>query len=465
MNDLTNQLIGEAENYVRSFLQKQDSCKRTYHNLNHTEAVVKAADEIASHYQLQDDEYQVVMISAWFHDIGYFIDPDHHEQAGAEAAIQFLNKRAASPDMIDRVKGCIMATKLPQNPQNLLEAITADADLFHLGKDSFKATNRLMCQEKELCLGKRLSKQQWRLGTIKFLESHHYHTDYAKMLLEDTKAAHLANLKNKAAVVATKQQQEQLQSQYAAESLENEKETQVASQLSAPEEKLAGKQAASIGSILNNMYTPTTSMATSLENNETDKTGLNTKKDKKKDKKAKKEEKPDKGIETMFRVTAGNNQKLSNMADNKAHILISVNSIILSAVISLLLRKLDSNESLAIPTFILITVSLVTIIFSILSTRPTIPKGTFTDADIAEKKTNLLFFGNFYKMDLDQYTKGMWKVMDDRDFLYGSLIKDVYYQGVVLGKKYRLLRTAYNVFMYGLILAVIAYMISVSVSI
>ena len=177
-----------------------------------------------------------------------------------------------------------------------------------------------------------------------------------------------------------------------------------------------------------------------------------------------KNERPDKGIETMFRVTAGNNQKLSNMADNKAHILISVNSIILSAVISLLLRKLDAHEELIIPTFILITVSLITIIFSILSTRPTIPRGTFTEKDIAEKKTNLLFFGNFYKMNLEQYTKGMWEVMDDRDFLYGSLIKDVYAQGVVLGKKYRLLRTAYNVFMYGLVLSVIAYMIGVMVS-
>jgi hypothetical protein len=67
------------------------------------------------------------------------------------------------------------------------------------------------------------------------------------------------------------------------------------------------------------------------------------------------------------------------------------------------------------------------------------------------KTVNLLFFGNFYKMSLEEYTYGMEKMMDDKDFLYGSLIKDVYAQGVVLGKKYRLLRIAYNIFMFGLL--------------
>ncbi|MFD2148537.1 Pycsar system effector family protein [Mucilaginibacter antarcticus] len=117
------------------------------------------------------------------------------------------------------------------------------------------------------------------------------------------------------------------------------------------------------------------------------------------------------------------------MADNKAHILITVNSIILSAIISLVLRKLEENTFLAIPSFILLTVSLLSMIFSILATRPAIPEGTFTAQDIDDKKVNLLFFGNFYKMGLAEYTAGMLKVMDDRAFLYGTLIKDVYSQG------------------------------------
>jgi len=170
---------------------------------------------------------------------------------------------------------------------------------------------------------------------------------------------------------------------------------------------------------------------------------------------------PSRGIETMFRITSSNNQRLSDMADNKAHILITVNSIILSAIISLVLRKLDDSNYFTYPTFLLLIVSVLTIIVSILATRPSIPNGIFTQEDMAAKKTNLLFFGNFYKMSLDEYSDGMQKVMKDKDFLYNTLIKDVYFQGVVLGKKYQLLRRAYNIFMFGLTISILSYIAAV----
>lgn len=176
-------------------------------------------------------------------------------------------------------------------------------------------------------------------------------------------------------------------------------------------------------------------------------------------KKKEKNKRPDRGIETMFRVTSTNNQRLSDMADNKANILLTVNSIILSVVIALMMRRLNESEHLAIPTFVLLVVSLVTIVVAILATRPKIPKGTFTPEDVENKDVNLLFFGNFYKMGLKEYAGGMRKVMEDRDFLYGTLTKDVYSQGVVLGRKYRLLRLAYNIFMFGMIAAVLTFIV------
>lgn len=187
---------------------------------------------------------------------------------------------------------------------------------------------------------------------------------------------------------------------------------------------------------------------------------LMSKKDKKKDKELQPEpkaERPEKGIETMFRITSSNNQRLSDMADKKAHILITVNAIILSAIISLVLRRLDENSYLTIPTIILLSICLASMVVSIISTRPAVPHGTFTEADMEKKNVNLLFFGNFYKMGLEEYARGMFAVMDDREFLYNSLVRDVYGQGAVLGKKYELLRLAYNIFMYGLIAAVTAF--------
>lgn len=100
-------------------------------------------------------------------------------------------------------------------------------------------------------------------------------------------------------------------------------------------------------------------------------------------------------------------------------------------------------------------------IFSIKATRPSLPAGRFTRQDLDEQKTNLLFFGNFYNMSYKEYHEGMEAMMNDRNFLYGSLTLDVYSQGIVLEKKYRLLRRAYNTFMYGVSAAVIAFFAAV----
>ena len=179
------------------------------------------------------------------------------------------------------------------------------------------------------------------------------------------------------------------------------------------------------------------------------------------DSKTDKKDLPERGVETMFRISSTNHQRLSDMADNKASIIITVNSIILSAVISLLLRRLPQEPYLTIPTFMLVSISLGAMVFAILATRPNLPKRVFTMEDIENKDINLLFFGNFYKMSLEDYNTGMHKMMEDREFLYGSLIRDNYGQGVVLGKKYRLLRLSYNIFMFGLIVSVIAFLAAV----
>ena len=167
--------------------------------------------------------------------------------------------------------------------------------------------------------------------------------------------------------------------------------------------------------------------------------------------------KPERGIETMFRITSGNHQRLSDMADNKANIMISTNSIIISIVLSTLLRKLEDDSYLLVPTLLLLSVCVTTIVFSVLSTRPSLPAGTFSKEDVEQKKVNLLFFGNFYRMSYTDYSNGMQRMMADREFLYGSLTKDVYSQGVVLGRKYRLLRVGYNVFMFGIVASVVAF--------
>ncbi|MEP2025305.1 Pycsar system effector family protein, partial [Reichenbachiella sp.] len=182
--------------------------------------------------------------------------------------------------------------------------------------------------------------------------------------------------------------------------------------------------------------------------------------EKKLEKATNKENKPTRGIETMFRTTSKNHLDLSAMADNKANIMISINSIILSIIVSVLIRKLEEYPHFIIPTLIMTVVCLVTIVLSILATRPNISKGKFTQSDITNKRTNLLFFGNFHKMSLSEYEWGMNELMNDSSYLYGSLIKDIYYLGAVLGKKYKRLRVAYTVFMFGFVVAVLSFIVA-----
>jgi len=394
-------LLEQVAQYVTSMFGGHADNGLPYHNKAHTQFVVDSAIQIANHYQLSDSDFFVVVTAAWFHDAGYLKTREHHERESVKVADNYLRQQGIEQETIARINQCIMATEVPQSPQNLLEEIICDADMFHFGSDNFSEKNKLLRKEIEAATKTEISKEQWRLQTVEFMEQHRYFTDYCNVLLNDKKKQNIDDLKERLNKQDLKKLENDLPQSIHEEHVEHAERTK------------------------------------------------------------KNKDIPERGIETMFRITSGNNQRLSDMADGKAHILITVNSIILSAIISLVLRKLDTSSFLVIPTFMLLTVSVLSIIFAILSTRPSIPPGVFSTEDIGERKVNLLFFGNFYKMKLDEYSIGMQQVMADKDLLYHTLIMDVYSQGVVLGRKYHQLRVAYNIFMFGLIISVLAFVIAV----
>lgn len=166
------------------------------------------------------------------------------------------------------------------------------------------------------------------------------------------------------------------------------------------------------------------------------------------------------GVETMFRTSSRNHIQLSAIADNKANIMLSINAIIISIGVSVLVPKFDEVPQFVVPTLILLSVCVLTIIFATISTIPKINQGTFTKEDIAQKRANLLFFGNFYNMDLDEFEWGVQEMMQDTSFLYGAMTRDLYFLGKVLNKKYKYLRICYAVFMIGLVLAVSSFVIA-----
>ncbi|MBD3903573.1 DUF5706 domain-containing protein [Chryseobacterium sp. Ch-15] len=179
----------------------------------------------------------------------------------------------------------------------------------------------------------------------------------------------------------------------------------------------------------------------------------------KKENSDKKDPKSDRSVDTLFRVTLNNHTRLSDIADSKANILLSVNAIIISVCLSVLVPKLDTpkNAHLIIPTFFLLISSVMTIIFAILSTKPNVTKTTFTDQDIKDRKVNLLFFGNFHQMEFNHYLSSMHDLIKDRDYIYDSMVKDLYNLGKVLDRKYKLLSVTYQIFMAGIIISVLSF--------
>src|SRR5690606_14389287 len=137
-------------------------------------------------------------------------------------------------------------------------------------------------------------------------------------------------------------------------------------------------------------------------------------------------------------------------------------SDLISVALSNLVPKLDSasNSFLVWPTLIFMLFSVTSVVLSVLSTRPNISSVNVTKEMIMNKQTNILFFGNFHKMGLKDFEWGIDYLMENQDVLYNSLTKDLYYLGLVLERKYRLLRITYTVFMFGIIISALSFIIS-----
>lgn len=174
-----------------------------------------------------------------------------------------------------------------------------------------------------------------------------------------------------------------------------------------------------------------------------------------------KNESPERAIQSFYRTALRNHIKLSDIADTKANILLSVNAIIISVVLANLISKLDNNPYLIWPTVIFTLFSVISMVMSIIATRPNVTSGQFTKEDVINKEVNLTFFGNFHKMGLKEFEWAINEMINDKEYIYKSLTKDLYFLGIVLERKYRLLRITYTVFMLGIIVSLISFGIAV----
>ena len=165
-----------------------------------------------------------------------------------------------------------------------------------------------------------------------------------------------------------------------------------------------------------------------------------------------------KSAQMIFKTSLRNHIDLTNIADNKANIMLSINAIIITITMPLLMSHVKSNGyHLVIPTAILLITCVTSIIFAALATRPIKMNGKTKSDSLTDRRNNLFFFGNFYNMDLLDYQDALNKVISDQRVLDQSIQNDLYYLGSALGIKFKLLRKCYLVFMLGIAISVVAF--------
>lgn len=378
---IESSLLEKIERFVLDLLKDESPKIYLYHTPGHTTEVVSNAVHIGHQENLTEEEMNILLAAAWFHDVGYLKTYYGHEIESAEIADIFLKQNGVDANTRDIVFETIMATTFPHSPITRVAKVLCDADFMHLGKPNYFEKAEALRQELNNVSVRKTKRAEFEQNSLKMFEQHQWHTEYCKNTLEKVKKKNMEKLK----------------------------------------EQIASRNT--------------------------------TKKDDSKPKSY------SRGVDSMYRLTARNQINLSRIADNKSNILISLNGILISLALATLVSKFREEPAIILPTIVFILSSLATIILATLSTRPNISSGKFTREDIKQKKVNLLFFGNFYNMDLEDYEWAVNEMINDGPYLYSALTKDQYLLGRVLAKKYRLLRWAYYVFMVGMILSVVAFLL------
>lgn len=166
----------------------------TYHSVQHTIDVLEQAQRIAKAEGI-DDPHQILLLkyAALFHDTGFLYIYANHEEKGCDLFLEMTKDLKLAKADNDTVIGLIMSTKIPQQPENLLQQVICDADLDYLGRDDFFTIGNEL--RKEFLHYKIVANdEQWEQLQLKFLNGHHYHTKSSQLLREPVKQAHLVKL-------------------------------------------------------------------------------------------------------------------------------------------------------------------------------------------------------------------------------------------------------------------------------
>lgn len=393
---MSQEELHDIASFVTDFYNQPAFEKYSFHNLQHTINVVTAAEIISTAEGLDKKERSIIIVAAWFHDVGYINGSEEHEENSAKIAAEYLFSKGVNTGDIQIIRELILSTRHPQQPLTVAAQVICDADLLHLADNDYDEKNALLRKEWRATKNDTCSDENWLIRNITFLSNQRYFTSFCRDNFEKKKQKNLKKLKKQ---------------------LQNKR-----------------------------------NKTSSIENQE---------QDKKPDANDPfRETKTDRSIDTLMRTVSQNHMRLSDSADHKANLLISINTLMASVLISGFILKREITSNMTVSVVIILAMNMITIIFAVLATRPKLSSSDRINSPESENSVNLLFFGNFQKFSFEEYKLKMHQLFLDKSMVYDHLLLDVYLLGKVLNRKYKLLKLAYNIFMVGIIIGVLTFIVS-----
>ena len=387
-----NELLPAARRHILQLWNEHHDARLLYHNFAQAAAVARLADDIAEQEGIGGDTAEIAQLAAWFFNAGYLYDRRQVAETSAIRAEFFLAEQHCPSEKIQAVRQCIVSALAEARPKTAEAQVLSDAIRAYDWVETFESRAPLLRLEREYQDQEFPGEEAWRHYLREQLQRGLFFTAYAKITWEQTLAANILHLQPVHPAPAFPPQ-----------------EPAAAPKPAAPArfERLARRPLRS-------------------------------------------------SIQTFFRANYANHIRLSAIADNKAHIMISVNSILLSVAISMLSYQSATNKNplIVLPIIIFLVTSLTSLIFAVLSSRPRVT--SFVPAP--EQTVSPVFFGNFIHLTLDQYEAAVDAMLRDGSLLFGNMARDIYYLGQVLDRKYRLLTFSYTIFMMGFVATVGAFL-------
>ena len=389
-------LLARAGKCVLALFNERSDARLVFHYYSFTVDLVECTEELAEEEDAEPAQKAQALVAAWFFHSGRLFDYEKHAEHSLRLARDFLARHA--PDEAFREKALLcLALGLSEEETTSSPALwLRDANTISTFLQDPDERRPLLHLEWELMLRRRLSRPEWTQYWLQQLLGQRLFTHSARMRFEDKMAEQIRKLK-----------------------------------------KAVEKEGSSF-SVHKKDEKTRSRLYHTLEKKQ-----------------------PTRAVQTFFRANYRNHINLSAIADNKANIMISVNSILISVLITILTYQnlSDNNPVILLPVVIFLVTGLASLIFAVLSARPKVTN-LHLERDKEKIRRNMVFFGNFVHLDLDEYEEAMDAIFRDSELLYGNMTRDLYFLGKVLDKKYRYLSLSYNVFMLGFIATVGTFLIA-----